>query len=208
FYSRTRIPPSSTLFPYTTLFRSVRPLNDFLFIGKLLNDNDRSEDFLLHRLHVRSHIGNNRRFIPITALKSVDIRLLTACKDCSTIFSSRLYISINDLQLLTTNNRTDMCPFIQWISEFELFRFFYKLLNEIIINGFMNEHAGACFTRLARIKVNSKQRTTNSRFHVPSSKTIFGDFPPSSSVVRFNVCDAFSIISLPVGVDPVNATLF
>src|ERR1700694_2724390 len=40
-----------------------------------------------------------------------------------------------------------------------------------------------------------------------SSKTMLGDFPPSSSVTRLIVADAISMIELPVDVSPVNATL-
>src|SRR5882724_11602127 len=40
-----------------------------------------------------------------------------------------------------------------------------------------------------------------------SAKKIFGDFPPSSSVTRFNVSAALFTIILPTAALPVNATL-
>ncbi len=47
----------------------------------------------------------------------------------------------------------------------------------------------------------------SSSFAITSSKKTFGDLPPSSSVTGTMFSDAYCMISLPVVVSPVNATL-
>ena len=179
-----------------------------LFLGVERDDrHDRPEDLLLRDPHVVRHVVEDRRH-QVCAIGERRIRRrLASDHDLGALLEADLDVVADPLSLLLADERADLGRVGERVADLDVPRRVGEQLDDLVVHRALHEDPAPGAAVLAAV-VEALYGDSRANFsRSASAKTMLGLLPPSSSEIFFTFAEASRMISWPVVVSPVNATL-